>query len=91
MKDKLEPFIENLLKVPDENKFHWLLCLFLDPRYAADLKKIRELNGVEGVHSNTVTFDMKAYFLDYVAACENVHNPIVAPISSTLQEISIYS
>ena len=41
LKDKLEPFIENLLKVPDENKFHWLLCLFLDPRYAADLKEIR--------------------------------------------------
>ena len=33
---------------------------------------------------------MKAHFLYYVAACENVQNPIVAPISSTVQEVSIY-
>ena len=57
----------------------------------ADLKEIRELHRVEGVHSKTVIFEMKAQFLDYVAACENVHNPIVAPISSTVQEVSIYS
>ena len=34
---------------------------------------------------------MKGHFLDYLSACENVNNPIVAPISSTLQEVSIYS
>ena len=43
------------------------------------------------MHSNTVIFEMKAHFLDYVATCENVHNPIVVPISSTVQEVSIYS
>ena len=91
VKDKLAPFIEHLLKAPDENKFHWVFCLFLNPRYAANLKEIRELHGVEGVHSKTVVFEMKAHFLDYVAACENVHNPIVAPISSTVQDASIYS
>ena len=51
VKDNLAPFIEHPLKSPDENKFHWSLCLFLDPRYAADLKEIRELHGVEGVQS----------------------------------------
>ena len=34
---------------------------------------------------------MKAHFLDYVATCNNVHNHIVAPIRSTVQEASIYS
>ena len=34
---------------------------------------------------------MKAHFLDYLSACENVNNPIVEPISSTVQEVSIYS
>ena len=34
---------------------------------------------------------MKAHVLDYVAACENVHNTIAAPISSTVQEVPIYS
>ena len=65
--------------------------MFLSPQYAADLKEIRELHGFEGVHINTVVFEMKAQFLDYVSACENVHNPIVAPISSTVQEAYIYS
>ena len=41
LKNKLVPFIEHLLKAPDENKFHWWFCLFLDPRYAVDLKEIR--------------------------------------------------
>ena len=63
----------------------------MDPRYAADLKEIRELHGFEGVHCKTVIFETKAHFLDYVAACENVRNPIFAPISSTVQEASIYS
>ena len=34
---------------------------------------------------------MKAHLLDYVSACENVNNPIVAPIISTVKEVSIYS
>ena len=59
MKDKLVPLIENLLKAPDEKCFNWWLYLFLDPRYAEDLKEIRELHGVEGVHSKTVIFEMK--------------------------------
>ena len=32
---------------------------------------------------------MKAHFLDYVSACDNVHNPIIEQISSTLKEASI--
>ena len=64
--------------------------MFLDPRCEKDLKEIRELHGVEGVHSKTVIFEMKAHFLEYISACENIHNPIVAPISSTVQEVSIY-
>ena len=56
-----------------------------------DLEKIRELHRVEGVHSKTVIFEMKYHFLDYVATCDNVHNHIVKLISSTLQEVSIYS
>ena len=43
------------------------------------------------MHSKTVIFEMKAHFLDYVSPCENVHNPIVAPTSSTIQEVYIYS
>ena len=69
VKDKLAPFIEHLLKAPDENFFHWWFFLFLGPQYAADLKEIRELHGVEGVQSKTVIFEIKAHFLDYVAAC----------------------
>ena len=72
VKDNLAPFIEHLLKATYEKKYHWWFCLFLDPRYAEGLKEIRELRGVEGVHSKTVIFEMKANFLDYVAACENV-------------------
>ena len=53
--------------------------------------KIRELHGVEVVHSKTVIFEIKAHFLDYVTACENVHNPIVVPIGWTVKEASIYS
>ena len=34
---------------------------------------------------------MKANFLDYVAAFEDVHNPTVAPRISTVQEAYIYS
>ena len=56
-----------------------------------DLEKIRELHRVEGVHSKTVIFEMKYHFLDYVATCENMHNPIVAPIILAIQEASIYS
>ena len=85
VKYNLAPSIEHLIKAPDENKFHWVFCLFLNPRYAANLKEIRELHGFEGVHINAVVFEMKAQFLDYVSACENVHNPIVAPISSTVK------
>ena len=65
--------------------------MFLDPRYAAYLKEIRELHGFEGVHSKTVIFEMKDQFLDYFSTCENVHNPIVVTISSTVQEVFIYS
>ena len=43
------------------------------------------------MHSKTVILEMKAHFLDYVAACDNVHNPIVELIISTVQEVSIYS
>ena len=57
----------------------------------AYLKEIREKILVEGVHIQTVIFEMKAHFLYYFTACENVHNPIVSPISSTVQEASIYS
>ena len=91
LKDKLEPFIEHLLKATGEKKFYWWFCLFLDPLCVTDLKETRELHGVEGVHSKTVIFEIKAHFLYYVAACENAHNPIVAPIISTVQEVSIYS
>ena len=90
LKDKLAPFIGHILKAPYENEFHWWFCLFSDPRYAAHLKEIRELHGVEGVHIKTVILEMKAHFLDYVSACENMHSPIFAPINSTLQEVSIY-
>ena len=38
VKYKLAPFIEHLLKDPDENKFHWWFFLFLDPKYLAYLK-----------------------------------------------------
>ena len=65
--------------------------MFLDPRCEKDLKEIRELHGVEGVQSKTVIFEIKAQFLYYVSACDNVHNPIVAHISSTVKEASIYS
>ena len=58
--------------------------MFLSPQYAADLKEIRELHGFEGVHINTVVFEMKAQFLDYVSAYENLYNPIVTPRSTTL-------
>ena len=43
------------------------------------------------MHRKTVIFEMKAQNLYYVSACENVHKTIVAPISSTVQESSIYS
>ena len=43
------------------------------------------------MHIKTVIFEMKDNFLDYVFACDNVHNYIVVPISSTVQEASIYS
>ena len=43
------------------------------------------------MHIKTVIFVMKPHFLYYVVACENVHNLIVAPTSSTVQEVSIYS
>ena len=65
--------------------------VFFNPQYTADLKGIREIHGVEGVHSKTVIFEIKDHFLYYVADCENMYNPIIAPISSTLQEASIYS
>ena len=61
--------------------------MILDPQYTADRKAIRELHGVEVVHSKTVIFEIKDHFLDYVSDCENVHNPIVARISSTVQEV----
>ena len=89
VKDKLAPFIDHIIKAPDEIKFHWWFCLFLYQIYAEDLKEIRELNGVEGVHSKTMIFEIKAHILDYVAACDNVHNHIVAPISKTVQYESI--
>ena len=41
VKDKLAPFIEHLLKDPYDKKIYWWFCLFLDPRYAADMKEIR--------------------------------------------------
>ena len=85
VKYNLAPSIEHLIKAPDENKFHWWFCLFLYPRYAVDLKEIIELHRVEGVHSKTVILEMKDLVLDDIAACENVHNPIVAPISSTVK------
>ena len=91
VKDKMAPFIEHLLKAPHEKKTHWWFCSFLDTQYAADLKEIRELHGFEGGISNTIIFEMKDHFLDYVTACENVHNPIVAPISSTVKDAYIYS
>ena len=87
VKNKLACFIERLIKALDETKIHWWFCLILDPQYTADLKEIRELHGVEVVHSKTVIFEIKAHFLDYFSDCENVHNPIVAPISSTVQEV----
>ena len=68
-----------------------MVLFFLDTRYAEDLKEIRELYGVEGVHINTLIFEIKAHFLDYFAACKNVQKPIFALISSTVQEVSIYS
>ena len=64
--------------------FSYLCC-------AADLKEIRELKEVEGVHSSIVIFEMKTHFLYYVDACESVHSPIVAPKFSTVQEASVYS
>ena len=65
--------------------------MFLDPRHAEYLKEIRELHGVGGMHSKTVIFEMKANFLDYGAACENMHSAIVSPIISISQEVYIYS
>ena len=59
--------------------------VFLNPQYTADLKGIREIHGVEGVHSKTFIFEMKANLLEYVTTCENVHNPIIAPIISTVK------
>ena len=56
-----------------------------------DLEKIRELHRVEGVHSKTMIFEMRSHFLDYIATCENGHNPTVAPIILTIQEAYIYS
>ena len=66
VKNKLVYFIEQLIKALDERKIHWWFCLILDPQYTADLKEIRELHGVEVVHSKTVIFEMKAHVLDYV-------------------------
>ena len=69
VKDNLAPFYYHFLKALYENKFHCWLCLFLNPWYAADLKEIRELHRVEGMHCKTVIFEMKDHFLDYVSVC----------------------
>ena len=56
VKYNLAPLFDHLLKAPYENFFRWWFCLFLDPRYVADMKEIKELHGVEGVHNKTVIF-----------------------------------
>ena len=43
------------------------------------------------MYRKDVIFETKAHLLDYVATYENVHNPTVALISSTVKEVSIYS
>ena len=91
VKDKLAPFVEHLLKYPDQKKNYWCFCLFLNLRYAEYLKEISELHGVEGVHSKNVIFEMKSHLLYYFASFKNLHNPIVEQISSTVQEASIHS
>ena len=59
-----------------------MVFLFLNPQHGEDLKKIRQLNVVEGVHIKTVIFEKKVHFLYYVDAFDNVHNHIVATICS---------
>ena len=91
VKDSLAPFVDTLLKAPEEKHFIGGYVCFWIHDMRKDLEKIRELHRVEGVHSKTVIFEMKYHFLDYVATCDNVHNPIVAPVILKIQEASIYS
>ena len=46
VKSKLEKYLEPLIHVPLQEKYHWWLDLILDPHCVNELTDVRELHGI---------------------------------------------
>ena len=68
VKSKLAKYLELLLEVPSEDKFHWRFALILDPRYVKSFKDFRKMHEIETVDTRTIINEMMPKFYDYVVA-----------------------
>ena len=62
VKDKLTNVLAPLLQIPAPAKYHYWFALFLDPRYAMEIKDIRNFHQSENVYTKTLVQQIMTKF-----------------------------
>ena len=70
VKSKLDNYLDSLLGVPSEDKYHWCFSLKLYPRYVNEFTNVGKLNEIETVGTSTIINEIMPKFYDYIMAAE---------------------
>ena len=70
VKRKIASYLDPLLEVPSEDKYHWWFYLILDPGYVNVLTYVRKLHEIDTVETRTIINEMMSKFYDYIVAAE---------------------
>ena len=54
MKSKISKYLDQLLEVISQEKYHWWFALMLDPRYVNDFMDFRKMDEIETVDTSTI-------------------------------------
>ena len=74
VKDKLANVLAPLLQIPAPTRYHYWFTLFLDPRYAMELKDINTFHQSKNIDTKVLVQKMMPKFYEYIMAAEfDVH------------------
>ena len=90
MKSKLDKYLEPLLYIPSEDKYHWWFALIIYPCYINELVDVKKLHKIETVGTITVINEMMPKFYAYIMAEDLAENSYTAPPAVTAVNRSLY-
>jgi hAT family C-terminal dimerisation region len=95
--EKILPYLQPLIQVPNENKYHMMFAILLDPRYCYTLRPLIDLHQsalnhmTEGKTSaKNYVNQMKQKFLEYAEAAHRAAHPEVEVLTRSQTDDPIY-